>query len=176
VPNAILAAGLANADAITEKVSIRAVGDTVHVFNFATAFTRIVIYPETSKVARRSLSHPPIIPDQPCKPAVCENVGGIGYNMLMVGPRGSGKTMLAKRVPTILPKSTAVESIETTRIYSAMSLMEGKRLRRSYRCLSAFGVRAEPTHSYRIGSATLSSCFFVSFMVHPLPLRLRAFA
>ncbi|MFO0912155.1 MAG: YifB family Mg chelatase-like AAA ATPase [Pirellulales bacterium] len=51
------------------------------------------------------------------------------HNLLMLGPPGSGKSMLATRMPTILPTLTPPESIETTRIYSAVGkLLPGQPL------------------------------------------------
>lgn len=43
-----------------------------------------------------------------------------GHNVLMIGAPGSGKSMLSRRLPTILPPLTPAESLDTTRIYSAV--------------------------------------------------------
>lgn len=70
-----------------------------------------------------------------------------GHNIIMIGPPGSGKTMLARRLPTVLPQMSFDESIETTKIHSIMGL-----LKKGQPLIATRPYRSPPPHGFRRGA------------------------
>ena len=99
---------------------------------------------------------------QPVARRALEIAAAGGHNLLMVGPPGTGKSMLAQRLPTIMPPMTTAESLQTTKIYSIAGLLpEGvptmlsRPFRAPHHTMSKVGMTGG-THNPRPGELSLA--------------------
>jgi magnesium chelatase family protein len=68
---------------------------------------------------------------QPAAKRALEVAAAGGHNVIMVGPPGAGKTMLARRIPTVMPPMSLAEALEVTKVYSISGKLRGTGLIRT---------------------------------------------
>jgi magnesium chelatase family protein len=113
--------------AVVEGVEVYAVSSLSQAVSFLGEQLELEPYELNGEVYQASQVAPPldfaeVRGQEAVKRAITIAAAG-AHNLLMVGPPGTGKTMLAQRIPAILPPLSRTESLETTRIYSAMGLL-----------------------------------------------------
>ncbi|MDD9974530.1 MAG: YifB family Mg chelatase-like AAA ATPase [Candidatus Poribacteria bacterium] len=128
IQNLILPAENAREAAIVEDVNVYPVASLSEAAAFLNSEKEIVPEPHTLNTDEDTEASEPLLDlldvkgQEHVKRAIEVAAAG-GHNLIMIGPPGSGKTMIAKRIPSILPRLSIDESLETTKIQSTIGIL-----------------------------------------------------